>query len=47
VADGARILGMTQQALNNLVNGKAGMSPETAIRLAKAFGGEDETCLQL
>lgn len=23
------------------------MSPEMAIRLAKAFGGEDETCLQL
>ncbi len=39
VTDGARVLGVTRQALNNLVNGKSGISPEMAIRLEKAFGG--------
>lgn len=47
VADGARVLGITRQALNNVVNGKAGISPEMAIRLVKAFGGEEEAWLQL
>jgi addiction module HigA family antidote len=39
VTDGAKALGVTRQALNNLVNGKSGISPEMAIRLHKAFGG--------
>jgi antitoxin HigA-1 len=39
VTEGAKILGVTRQALNNLVNGKSGISPEMAIRLHKAFGG--------
>lgn len=39
VTEGARILGVTRQALNNLVNGKSGISPEMAVRLSKAFGG--------
>ncbi len=34
----ANHLGVTRQALNNLVNGKAGVSAEMAIRLAAAFG---------
>ena len=34
----AKALGVTRQALNNLVNGKAGVSPEMAVRLSKAFG---------
>ncbi len=46
MADGARVLGVTRQALNNVVNGKAGISPEMAIRLVKAFGGQEETWLQ-
>jgi len=33
--------------LNNLVNGKAGISPEMAIRLDKAFGGTAEAWLSL
>ncbi len=45
VTEGARVLGVTRQALNNLVNGKAGISPEMAIRLAKAFGSSPETWL--
>jgi addiction module HigA family antidote len=47
VTKGAEILGVTRQALNNLVNGKAGISPEMAIRLDKAFGGTAEGWLAL
>lgn len=47
VVAGAKVLGVTRQALNNLVNGKAGISPEMAIRLDKAFGGSAEAWLAL
>jgi addiction module HigA family antidote len=47
VAKGADVLGVTRQALNNLVTGKAGVSAEMAIRLDKAFGGGAETWLRL
>jgi len=39
VTEAAKALGVTRQALNNLVNGKSGISPDMAIRLEKAFGG--------
>jgi len=47
VTEGARILGVTRQTLNNLVNGRSGISAEMAIRLDKAFGGGAETWLRL
>jgi addiction module HigA family antidote len=47
VTDGAKVLGVTRQALNNVVNAKSGISPEMAIRLAKAFGSTAETWLQM
>jgi antitoxin HigA-1 len=47
ITEAADILGITRQTLNNLVNGKAGISPEMAIRLDKAFGGGAETWLRL
>ncbi len=47
VVDAARILGVSRQALSNVVGGRAGISPEMAVRLAKAFGGSDEKWLQL
>jgi addiction module HigA family antidote len=47
VTDGAKALGVTRQALNNLVNGKSGISPEMAIRLNKAFGGGAQIWLGL
>ncbi len=47
VTDGARILGVTRQALNNVVNGKSGISPVMAIRLTKAFGSTEETWLRM
>jgi addiction module HigA family antidote len=47
VTEGAKVLGVTRQALNNLVNGRAGISPEMAIRLSKAFGASPEVWLRL
>jgi len=47
VTAAAKALGVTRQALNNLVNGKSGVSPEMAIRLSKAFGGTPEVWLAL
>jgi addiction module HigA family antidote len=47
ITETARVLGVTRQALNNLVNGKAAISPEMAIRLDKAFGGGADTWLRL
>jgi addiction module HigA family antidote len=47
VTAGAKVLGVTRQALNNVVNGKAGISAEMAIRLAKAFGSTADTWLRL
>jgi len=47
VTDGAKALGVTRATLSNLINGRAGVSPEMAIRLAKAFGGSPETWLKL
>jgi antitoxin HigA-1 len=47
VTEGAKVLGVTRQALNNLVNGKSGISPEMAVRLSKAFGTTPETWLRL
>lgn len=41
------MLGVTRQAMNNLVSGKAGISAEMAIRLEKAFGGDAETWLRM
>ncbi len=45
VTDAAKILGVTRQALSNVVNGKSGISPEMAIRLTKAFGSTEEAWL--
>ena len=47
VTQAALILGVQRQTLNNLVNGKAGISPEMAIRLSKAFGSSAEMWLGL
>ena len=46
VTEGASVLGVSRQALTNLLSGKAGISPEMALRLDKAFGGGAETWLQ-
>ncbi len=38
----ATALGVTRNTLSELVNGKRGISPEMAVRLAKAFGGTED-----
>ena len=47
VTDAAIALGVSRQALNNLVNGKASISPDMAVRLAKAFGSSAEVWLRM
>lgn len=47
VADGAKVLGVSRQAVNNLVRGRSAISAEMAIRLDKAFGGGAETWLRM
>ena len=45
VTRAAQGLGVTRQALSDLVNGKAGVSVEMSLRLSKAFGSSPETWL--
>jgi addiction module HigA family antidote len=47
ITEAAKALGVSRQALNNLIHGQAGISPEMAIRLDKAFGGGADTWLRL
>ncbi len=47
VTEGARALGVSRQTLSKLINGTAGVSPEMALRLAKAFGGTPDMWLRL
>jgi addiction module HigA family antidote len=47
VTSGAKILGVSRQTLNNLVNQRAGTNPKMAIRFAKAFGVSAKTWLQM
>ena len=42
VTDGAKALGVSRNALSELVNERRGISPEMAIRLSKAFGSAPE-----
>jgi len=43
VTEGAKVLGVSRKALSDVVNGHAGISPEMAVRLDKAFGGGART----
>jgi addiction module HigA family antidote len=45
VSKAAQVLGVSRKTLSELVNGRAGISPEMAIRLSKAFGGSPEVWL--
>lgn len=47
VTAGAKALGVSRQALNNLVNGDANISAEMALRLSKAFGSSAEVWLRM
>jgi antitoxin HigA-1 len=47
VTDGAKALGVSRPTLSKVINGKAAISPEMAVRLAKAFGSSPATWLKM
>ncbi|HTU10240.1 MAG TPA: HigA family addiction module antitoxin [Allosphingosinicella sp.] len=47
VTGAARHLGVTRQAMSNLLNARAGLSADMAIRLEKAFGVKADTLLRM
>ncbi|MBM3813661.1 MAG: HigA family addiction module antidote protein [Acidimicrobiia bacterium] len=47
VTEAAKALGVSRQALNNVIHGKAGISPEMAIRLSKAFGSTPDVWVRM
>jgi len=47
VTAGAAALGVTRKTLSQITNGRAGISPEMAVRLSKAFGSTPRFWLQL
>lgn len=47
VSDAARHLRVTRQALSALLNSRAGVSPDMAIRFEKAFGVSANTLIRM
>ena len=47
VTAAARVLGVTRPTLSNLLNGRAALSPEMAIRVEKAFGPRMEHLMRM
>ena len=47
VTEAAMALGVSRKHLSSVINGRSGISPEMAIRLDKAFGGNAETWYRL
>lgn len=47
VTDAARHLGVSRQAMSNLLNARAGLSADMAIRFEKAFGVKADTMLRM
>ena len=47
VTAAAKALGVGRPALSNLLNGKASLSPEMALRIEKAFGVKMDTLLRI
>ena len=45
VTGAAEALGVSRKTLSSILNGRAGISPEMAIRLSKAFGTSPESWL--
>lgn len=45
VTDAAKALGVSRKTLSALLNGRSGISPEMALRLAKAFDTSAESWL--
>ncbi len=47
VSDAARLLGVGRPALSQLLNERASLSPEMALRFEKAFGVKMDTLLRM
>ncbi|HTV66988.1 MAG TPA: HigA family addiction module antitoxin [Rhizobiaceae bacterium] len=47
VAKASDVLGVRRATLSDLVNGKAALSPEMALRIEKAFGMSMDTLLNM
>ena len=47
VTDAARVLGVTRPALSALLNERAALSPEMALRIEKAFGVAMDTLMRM
>lgn len=47
VTDAAKVLGVTRPALSALLNERAALSPEMALRIEKAFGISMETLMRM
>ena len=47
VTDAAEALGISRKTLSAILNGRAGISPEMAVRLSIAFGTSAESWLNL
>ena len=47
VTDAARVLGVTRPALSALLNERASLSPEMALRIEKAFGVSMDTLMRM
>jgi addiction module HigA family antidote len=47
VTEAAKVLGVTRPALSALLNGRAALSPEMALRVEKAFGPNMGTLLRM
>jgi antitoxin HigA-1 len=47
VTKAAEILGVTRPALSALLNGRASLSPDIALRIEKAFGPKMDTLLRM
>jgi antitoxin HigA-1 len=47
ITAGARALDVSRITLSRLINGQSRVSPDMAIRLAKAFGAEPDICIRM
>jgi addiction module HigA family antidote len=47
VTKAAKVLGVTRPALSALLNGRAALSPDMALRVEKAFGVRMDTLLRM
>jgi len=47
VTEAARVLGVARHTLSRLINAQAGISPDMAIRLEKAFGSSADAWLRM